>query len=77
MDKGTYNYGVIINSIENKYEVYCYVVSKDEKYIVSSLLLKEFNTIEKSLEYFKMLGEIMKDNNITYLLDKCKIDQGT
>jgi len=69
-----YNYGTIINSVDNNYEVYCYVISNDNSIIVSSLLLKEFNDINTALSYYKELATMMKEKEIVFLFDKCKIE---
>ena len=70
--KGLYNYGTIINAVDNIYEVYCYVVSNDNSIIVSSLLLKEFSNLNKALIYYQELANMMKENDIIFLFDKCK-----
>ena len=74
MTKWLYNYGTIINSVDNNYEVYCYVISNDNSIIVSSLLLKEFNDINTALSYYKELATMMKEKEIVFLFDKCKIE---
>jgi len=39
-----------------------------------SLLLKEFNDINTALSYYKELATMMKEKEIVFLFDKCKIE---
>lgn len=74
LTKELYNCGAIINFVDNNYEVYCYVISNDNSIIASSLLLKEFNDINIALSYYKELATMMKEKEIDFLFDKCKIE---
>lgn len=72
LTKLNYNYGAIINAVDELFEVYCYVIDDEEKIVVSSLLLREFNKYDMALSYYKELGNMMLENDIDFLYDKCK-----
>lgn len=74
LTKDLYNYGTIINAVDDIYEVYCYVATTDDSIVVSSLLLEEFSDISKALEYYQKLASMMKENDIIFLFNKCKIE---
>ena len=71
LTKGLYNYGTIINSVDNNYEVYCYVISNDNSIIASSLLLKEFNDINRVQDIFEKLEDKESLKNINNVSEDC------
>lgn len=70
--KDEYNYGVVMTIINNKYEVYSYVIDDKKNIIVNNLLLKIIDDKKQAEEYYKNLAKSLNDNDIDYLLKECK-----
>lgn len=62
--------GVIINSIEQKFEIYLYIKNKDK--IVSPLLLWKTDSQDKAISYYEKLVEIIKSQDYNVLIGFCK-----
>ena len=62
--------GVIINSIDNKFEIYTYIKNKDK--IASPLLLWKTDSEEKANNYYNRLVEIIKSQDYNVLIGFCK-----
>ena len=62
--------GVVINSIEQKFEIYLYIKNKDK--IVSPLLLWKTDDSDKALNYYGKLIEVLKSQDYNVLIGFCK-----
>ena len=62
--------GVIINSIDDKFEIYTYIKNKDK--IASPLLLWKTDSEEKANNYYNRLVEIIKSQDYNVLIGFCK-----
>ena len=62
--------GVIINNIDDRFEVYTYINNKDK--ITSPLLLWKTDSEEKANNYYNRLVEIIKSQDYNDLIDFCK-----
>lgn len=62
--------GVIINKIDDRFEVYTYIKNKDK--IASPLLLWKTDSEEKANNYYNRLVEIIKSQDYNVLIDFCK-----
>ena len=62
--------GVIINSIDDKFEIYTYIKNKDK--ITSPLLLWKTDSEEKANNYYNRLVEIIKSQDYNVLIGFCK-----
>ena len=67
-----YSCGVIFNELNKRFEIYSYVINDNTQSIASSLLLKSFDSKIQADKYFKYLCNMLKSNDIEYLLDVCK-----
>ena len=62
--------GVIINNIDDRFEVYTYIKNKDK--IASPLLLWKTDSEEKANNYYNRLVEIIKSQDYNVLIGFCK-----
>ena len=62
--------GAIINSIEDKFEIYLYIKNKDK--IASPLLLWKTDSEEKAINYYDKLIDLLKSRDYNVLIGFCK-----
>ena len=62
--------GAIINSLEDKFEIYLYIKNKDK--IVSPLLLWKTDNEEKAINYYDKLIDLLKSQDYNVLIGFCK-----
>ena len=68
--KDEYNFGFVVNLINNKYEVYMFVVSDIEDVIASNLFYKDFKYLDQAKEYFNEIINEYKDLTLEKLYQK-------
>ena len=62
--------GAIINSLEDKFEIYLYINNKDK--IASPLLLWKTDNEEKAINYYDKLIDLLKSQDYNVLIGFCK-----
>lgn len=62
--------GVIINSLDQKFEIYLYIKNKDK--IASPLLLWKTDNEEKAINYYDKLIDLLKSQDYNVLIGFCK-----